>query len=108
VLGQEAGVGRAIREEEGETDGNNKRQEGDDKHVPLPSIDSVRVRGIPGWGEICAIGDESRDDCGKSVTLESPTDTLSHFHTGVKHGAYEHDTGGDASFARSEKETESN
>ena len=108
MLGQEAGFGGAIGEEEGKTDGNNKRQEGDDEHVPLPSIDPIRVGGVPRWGEVCAIGDESRDYCGKSIALESPTDTLSHFQASVKHGAYEHETRGDASFARSEKETEGN
>lgn len=68
----------------------------------------MRVGGVLGWGEVCAIGDESRDDLSKAIALEGPTNALSHFHAGVEHGAHEHDTGGDASFTRSEKETEDN
>lgn len=106
VFIQETSLGRAIGEEDGVEDRGAECQESNDKHEPLPLGDAVRVRGVPAWGEVDAIGDETGNDLSKSVALECPSDTLAHFSSVVEHGADEHDAGGDATLAEAEKETE--
>lgn len=51
-----------------------------------------------------AEGDERGDDAGNAVAHEGPRDSLSGFHSGVKHCHDGHNAGGDATFGSPKQE----
>jgi hypothetical protein len=109
-----------VGEEQSKENENDKGHNANDDHEPLPLCDLGVIRwdcrggcgsrhcGARTFGVVRAECDEARDDGSETVAHKCPTDTLTHFGTGVEHGVDQHDTGGDASLAESQKKTNRN
>jgi len=106
VFSQKLGTGRVVGEQEDEGEEDDEGHEGDDDHEPLPLIDRMWVGGGTCRGVVCTKGDKTGDNRGDAVALERPADTFPHLRPGVEHGRDKHDSGCDATFSATKKDTE--